>query len=56
MFRPMAQPKTLLIIDDNDELRTELADLLASGGDFEVVQAATGAAGILAALEAQSKK
>ena len=49
MFRLMAQPKTLLIIDDNDELRTELADLLASGGDFEVVQAATGAAGILAA-------
>ena len=53
MFRLMAQPKTLLIIDDNDELRTELADLLASGGDFEVVQAATGAAGILAALEAR---
>jgi DNA-binding response OmpR family regulator len=49
----MAQPKTLLIIDDNDELRTELADLLASGGDFEVVQAATGAAGILAALAAR---
>lgn len=53
MFRPMAQPKTLLIVDDNDDLRTELADLLASGGEFTVHQAADGAAGVLAALESR---
>lgn len=53
MFRPMAQPKTLLIVDDNDDLRTELADLLASGGEFTVHQAADGAAGVRAALESR---
>ncbi|MCA3708205.1 MAG: response regulator transcription factor [Phenylobacterium sp.] len=49
----MAQPKTLLIVDDNDDLRTELADLLASGGEFTVHQAADGAAGVRAALESR---
>ena len=53
MFRAMAQPKTLLIIDDNDELRVELADLLGAGGEFSVVQAADGAAGVQAALESR---
>lgn len=53
MFLPMAQPKTLLIVDDNDDLRTELADLLASGGEFTVHQAADGAAGVRAALESR---
>jgi DNA-binding response OmpR family regulator len=53
MFRPMAQPKTLLSVDDNDDLRTELADLLASGGEFTVHQAADGAAGVRAALESR---
>ena len=51
MFRPMAQPKTLLLIDDNDDLRTELADLLAAGGEFSVVQAADGASGVRAAVD-----
>ena len=51
MFRRMAQPKTLLLVDDNDDLRTELADLLAAGGEFSVVQAADGASGVRAALE-----
>ena len=47
----MAQPKTLLLVDDNDDLRTELADLLAAGGEFSVVQAADGASGVRAAVD-----
>ena len=49
----MAQPKTLLIIDDNDELRTELAELLGSDAEFRIVQADTGASGVAAALDAR---
>jgi DNA-binding response OmpR family regulator len=53
MFRLMAQPKTLLIVDDNEDLRTELADLLSSGGEFIVHQASDGASGVSAALESR---
>lgn len=51
MFRPMAQRKTLLIVDDNDDLRGELADQLGMGDEFLVVQAATGGDGVRRAVE-----
>ena len=51
MFGPMAQRKTLLIVDDNDDLRGELADQLAMGEEFQVVQAATGTEGVQRAVE-----
>ncbi|MFM8820635.1 MAG: response regulator transcription factor [Phenylobacterium sp.] len=49
----MAQPKTLLIIDDNDDLRSELADLLGAEGEFSVLQAGDGATGVRTALESR---
>ena len=50
MFCPMAQPKTLLIVDDNDDLRGELADQLALSDEFVIHQASTGQAGVESAL------
>jgi len=51
MFRLMAQRKTLLIVDDNDDLRGELAEQLEMGDEFIVVQAATGNDGVSRAVE-----
>ncbi len=47
----MAQRKTLLIVDDNDDLRGELAEQLEMGDEFTVVQAATGNDGVSRAVE-----
>jgi len=44
--RPMAQRKTLLVVDDNDDLRVEIAEQLAATEDFNVHQAATGLSGV----------
>ena len=49
----MAQPKTILIIDDDDDLRTALAEQLALGDEFRVVEAAAGAQGVEAARTAR---
>ncbi len=46
----MAQPKTLLIVDDNDDLRGELADQLALSDEFVIFQASTGQEGVERAL------
>jgi DNA-binding response OmpR family regulator len=51
MFPAMAQRKTLLVIDDNDELRGAIAEQLQLSGEFTAVEAATGQEGIAAALE-----
>ena len=47
----MAQRKTLLIVDDNDDLRGELAEQLEMGDEFTIVQAATGNDGVSRAVE-----
>ena len=46
MFRPMAQSKTILIVDDDDDLREALAEQLEVGGEFATVQANTGLGGV----------
>jgi len=46
----MAQRKTLLVVDDNDDLRVEIAEQLAATEDFNVHQAATGLSGVEAAV------
>lgn len=45
MFRSMAQSKTILIVDDDSDLREALAEQLEIGGEFAVAQAGTGEAG-----------
>src|ERR1700761_2200677 len=45
MFRPMAQRKMLLIVDDDPDVREGLAEQLALE-DFSVAQAATGGDGV----------
>ena len=50
MFRPMAQRKTLLIVDDNDDLRGELAEQLELHEEFAVHQAATATDGVRQAV------
>jgi len=47
----MAQTKTILIIDDDDELREVLAEQLELAAEFQVVQAETGAQGVKAAVD-----
>ncbi|HPA37125.1 MAG TPA: response regulator transcription factor [Phenylobacterium sp.] len=47
----MAQRKTLLVVDDNDDLRTELAEQLELQDEFTVFQADTGLSGVAEALE-----
>ncbi|MGZ3346597.1 MAG: response regulator transcription factor [Caulobacteraceae bacterium] len=42
----MAQSKTILIVDDDDDLREALAEQLEVGGEFSTVQAANGQAGV----------
>lgn len=43
---PMPTPKTLLIIDDDDDLREALAEQLALHEEFKTVQAATATEGV----------
>ena len=50
----MAQPKTILIVDDDDDLRGALAEQLAMGDEFRVVEAAAGMAGVEAARTAKA--
>ncbi len=45
----MSQTRTLLLVDDDDDLREALAEQLEQEGDFTVRQAATGAAGLASA-------
>ena len=51
MFRPMTQRKTLLLIDDDDDLRGALAEQLALHEEFAVAEAATAAEGVRVARE-----
>jgi len=46
MFRPMAQSKTILIVDDDVDLREALAEQLEAGGEFATVQAGAGQEGV----------
>ena len=50
----MAPPKTLLIVDDDEDLRGALAEQLASGDEFRVIEAGTVAEGLAAARSAQA--
>jgi DNA-binding response OmpR family regulator len=45
----MAQLKTILVIDDDDDLRSAVAEQIALEPDFEVVEAAAGLQGLAAA-------
>jgi DNA-binding response OmpR family regulator len=51
MFHPMVQSKTLLIVDDDADLRGALAEQLELGGEFSTAQAAAGEAGVRLAQE-----
>ena len=46
MFPPMAQPKTILIVDDDNDLREALAEQLELHEEFRAAQASTGAEGV----------
>jgi DNA-binding response OmpR family regulator len=48
----MAQLKTILVIDDDEDLRGAVAEQIALEDDFEVVEAASGASGLEAAAAA----
>jgi DNA-binding response OmpR family regulator len=54
MFAAMAQRKTILIVDDDDEVRESLAEQLAVGDEFTVHTAATGEAGLAAVAGARA--
>jgi DNA-binding response OmpR family regulator len=45
----MAQPKTILIVDDDEDLRGALAEQIDTEEDFRTVQAPTAGAGVAAA-------
>lgn len=47
----MAQSKTILIVDDDQDLREALAEQLALGGEFQIVQAGAGAQGVTLAQD-----
>ena len=47
----MAQQKTILIVDDDDDLRGALAEQIGSEEEFRTVEAASARAGIAAAAE-----
>jgi DNA-binding response OmpR family regulator len=49
MIRRMAQSKTILVIDDDEDLRAALAEQIALEDDFQVVEAETGLKGVEAA-------
>ena len=42
----MAQPKTILIVDDDDDLRGALAEQIDSEDDLRATEASTGEAGV----------
>jgi DNA-binding response OmpR family regulator len=50
MFVPMAQRKTILIVDDDADIRESLAEQLSQGDEFTTHTAPTGEAGVAAAL------
>jgi DNA-binding response OmpR family regulator len=54
MFAFMAQRKTILIIDDDAEVRESLAEQLAIGDEFAARTAATGEAGAAEALKSRA--
>jgi DNA-binding response OmpR family regulator len=49
MFETMAQPKTILVIDDDDDLRELLCEQLQATADFHAIGADAAGAGIEAA-------
>ena len=49
----MSQAKTILIVDDDAELRSALAEQLAAGDEFRVLEAGTGEEGVSAARVSQ---
>ncbi len=51
---PMPTPKTLLIIDDDNDLREALAEQLALNEEFRTVQAATAGDGVRQAQEVRA--
>jgi DNA-binding response OmpR family regulator len=51
MLPAMAQPKTILIIDDDDDLRELLREQLEIQSEFVALEAATGETGVAAAME-----
>ena len=51
MFGSMAQRKTLLVVDDNEELRGAIAEQLQLSEDFSAIEAATAGDGVKAAVE-----
>ncbi len=50
MFSPMAQRKTILIVDDDPDIRESLAEQLSLGEEFVTQMAASGEAGVAAAV------
>jgi DNA-binding response OmpR family regulator len=50
----MAQPKTILIVDDDADLRSALAEQLSFGDEFRVVEAGAGGEGVEAARTAKA--
>ena len=49
----MAQRKTLLVVDDNEELRGAIAEQLQLSEEFNAVEAATAGEGVKAAVESR---
>ena len=54
MFDPMAQRKTILIIDDDAEVRESLAEQLSMGDEFNTRTAATGETGAAEAIASRA--
>ena len=54
MFRPMAQPKTILIVDDDNDLRGALAEQLELHEEFRAAQATTAGEGLRMARESKA--
>lgn len=54
MFALMAQRKTILIIDDDDDVRESLAEQLSIGDEFHTRMAATGEAGVAEAIASRA--
>ena len=51
MFRLMAQRKTLLVVDDNEDLRGAIAEQLQLSEEFSAIEAATASEGVKSAVE-----
>jgi DNA-binding response OmpR family regulator len=54
MFVPMAQRKTILIVDDDPDIRESLAEQLALSQEFAIRTAATGEAGVEVAVASRA--